>query len=94
MERRKTDAKRLVAMRGSERDRRKTRARRLVAMRRIGKDKSKMKYEQRYPRLIIRIKDDLLGLLEKEIDRSQMNASDIARKALSEYLDRSKQREN
>jgi len=88
MERRKTDAKRLVAMRGSERDRRKTRARRLVAMRRIGKDKSKMKYGQRYPRLIIRIKDDLLGLLEKEIDKSGMNTSEILTKALSEYLDK------
>jgi len=94
MERRKTDAERLVVMRRNERDRRKTRARRLVAMRRIGKDKSKMKYEQRYPRLIIRIKDDLLGLLEKEIDRSQMNASDIARKALIEYLDKREQLEN
>jgi len=60
----------------------------LVAMKRIGKDKSKMKYEQRYPRLIIRVKDELLGKLEKEIDRSQMNASDITRKALNEYLDK------
>lgn len=65
---------------------------RLVAMGRIGKDRSKMKYGQRYPRLILRIKDDLLGKLEKEINRSQMNASDIARKALSEYLNKREQR--
>jgi len=44
--------------------------------------------EETSPELIIRIKDDLLGLLEKEIDRSQMNASGIVRKALSEYLDK------
>ena len=88
MERRKTEARRLVGMRRIGKDRRRTEARRLVAMRRIGEDKSKMKYGERYPRLIIRIKDDLLGKLEKEIDKSQMNASDIVRKALSEYFDR------
>jgi len=92
MEDKKTRAKRFVAMRrGAEGDRRRTRvrARRLVAMRRIGKDKSGMKYSDRYPRLIIRIGDELLGEMEKEIKKSGMNSSEITKKALSEYFERS-----
>ncbi len=93
MERKRTEARRLVAGRRSERDRKKTRARLLVAMRRrriIGEDKSRMKYSDRYPRLIIRIGDELLGEMEKEIKKSGMNSSEITKKALSEYFERSK----
>jgi len=92
MEDRKTRAIRLVAGRRKERDRNKTKARLLVAMRRrriIGKDKSEMKYSDRYPRLIIRIGDELLGEMEKEIKKSGMNSSEITKKALSEYFERS-----
>jgi len=91
MEDRKTKAKRLVAMRRGERDRKKIRARRLVAMRRIGKDKSKMKFSDRYPKLQLRIGDELLFKVEKEIDKSGMNTSEILTKALSEYLDKREQ---
>ncbi|MDA2918630.1 ribbon-helix-helix domain-containing protein [Desulfobacterota bacterium AH_259_B03_O07] len=67
---------------------RRLRARRLRAMRRIGKDRTKMKHSDRYPKLQLRIGDDLLGKLEKEIDRSGMSTSEILKKALSEYFDR------
>jgi len=67
---------------------RKTKAKRLVAMRRIGKDKSKMKFSDRYPKLQLRIGDELLFKVEKEIDKSGMNTSEILTKALSEYLDK------
>ena len=95
MERKRTEARRLVAKRRSERDRTKTRARLLVAMRRrrrriIGEDKSRMKYSDRYPRLIIRIGDELLEEMEKEIKKSGMNSSEITKKALSEYFERSR----
>jgi len=63
---------------------------RLVAMRRIGKDKSKMKFSDRYPKLQLRIGDELLLKLAKEIDKSGMNTSEILTKALSEYFERSK----
>jgi len=88
MEDRKTRAKLLVAVRRGERDRKKIRARRLVAMRRIGKDKSKMKFSDKYPKLQLRIGDELLFKVEKEIDKSGMNTSEILTKALSEYLDK------
>ncbi len=93
MEDRKTKAIRLVAGRRKERDRNKTKARLLVAMRRrrvIGKDKSEMKYQEKYPRLAIRIGDELLGEMEKEIKKSGMNSSEITKKALSEYFERSR----
>jgi len=86
MERRKADAKCLVATRENERDRRKTRARRLVAMRRIGKDRAKMKYSSRWPKLQLRVNDELLMKIEKEINESGMNTSEIMKKALSEYF--------
>ena len=63
--------------------------RRLIAMGRVGRDKSRMKYSDRYPRLIIRIGDELLGEMEKEIKKSGMNSSEITKKALSEYFERS-----
>ena len=92
IERRRTRARRLVAVKREEeeRDRRRkrTRARRLVAMRRIGIDRSKMKHGDRYPRVNFRIEDDLLGRIAKEIDKSGMSISEIAKKALSEYLDK------
>jgi len=91
MERRETDAKLLVAVRRGERDRKKTKARRLVSMRRIGKDRSNMKHLDRYPKLQLRIGDELLFKVEKEIDKSGMNTSEILTKALSEYLDKRKE---
>jgi len=63
---------------------------RLVAMRRIGKDKSKMKFSDRYPKLQLRIGDEMLFKLAKEIDKSGMSTSGIVKKALSEYFERSK----
>jgi len=88
MERKRAEARRLVAKRRSERDRKKTKARRLVAMRRIGKDRTKMKHYDRYPKLQMRIRDELLLKIEKEIEKSGMNTSEITKKALSEYLDK------
>jgi len=67
---------------------------RMTAMKWIGKDRSKMKHGDRYPRVNFRIGDDLLGKIAKEIDRSGMSTSEIAKKALSEYLDRREQLEN
>lgn len=63
---------------------------RLVAMGRIGKDKSKMKFSDRYPKLQLRVGDDLLLKIKKEIDKSGMNTSEILMKALSEYFERSR----
>jgi len=57
---------------------------------RVGRDKSRMKYSDRYPRLIIRIGDELLGEMEKEIKKSGMNSSEITKKVLSEYFERSR----
>jgi len=91
---RKTDAKRLVAVRRSERDRKKTKARRLVSMRRIGRDRSNMKHLDRYPKLQLRVGDELLMKIEKEIKKSGMNTSEILTKALNEYFQRSKELEN
>jgi len=59
---------------------------RLVAMGRIGKDKSKMKFSDRYPKLQLRVGDDLLAKIEKEIKRTGMNTSEIAKKALDDYF--------
>jgi len=67
---------------------------RLVAMGRIGKDKSKMKHYDRYPKLQLRIRDELLFKIEKEIEASGMNTSQILTKALNEYFERSKELEN
>ncbi len=88
MEDRKTKAKRLVAMRRGERDRKKIGVRRLVAMRRIGKDTSKMKFSSRYPKLQLRIGNELLTKLEKEINESGMTTSEILREALRSYFER------
>ncbi len=94
MERRETDAKLLVAVRRGERDRKKTKARRLVSMRRIGRDRSNMKHLDRYPKLQLRVGDELLMKIEKEIKKSGMNTSEILTKALNEYFQRSKELEN
>jgi len=91
MERKRAEAGRLVARMRSERDGKKTKARRLVAMRRIGKDRTKMKHYDRYPKLQLRIRDELLLKIEKEIVKSGMNTSEILTKALSEYFERSKE---
>ena len=64
---------------------------RMTAMKWIGKDRSKMKHSSRYPRVNFRIGDDLLGKIEKEINESGMNTSEIVKKALHEYLDRRKE---
>jgi len=71
-----------------------TRSARLVSMGMAGKDRSKMRFSHRYPKLQLRIGDELLFKIEKEIDRSGMNTSEILTKALSEYLDKREQLEN
>jgi len=63
----------------------------LVSMGKIGKDRTKMKHSHRYPKLQLRIKDELLFKIEKEINKSGMNTSEILTKALSKYLDRRKE---
>jgi len=66
----------------------------LVSMGRIGKDRTKMKHYDRYPKLQLRIRDELLFKIEKEIEASGMNTSQILTKALNEYFERSKELEN
>jgi len=58
----------------------------MTAMTRIGEDRSKMKHDERYPRLNFRIGDELLEKIEKEIKRTGMSTSEIAKKALNEYF--------
>jgi len=60
----------------------------LTAMRRIGKDTSKMKFSSRYPKLQLRIGNELLTKLEKEINESGMTTSEILREALRSYFER------
>jgi len=62
----------------------------LTAMKRLGKDTSKMKFSSRYPKLQLRIGEELLTKLEKEIDESGMNTSEILREALRSYFERSR----
>jgi len=64
---------------------------RTLAMTRLGKNKSRMKRDDRYPRLIFRVGDELLGKIAREIDTSGMSTSQIAKKALSEYFERKKE---
>jgi len=71
-----------------------TRPARLVSMGMVGKDRSKMRFSHRYPKLQLRIGDELLFKIEKEIDRSGMNTSEILTKALNYYFERSKTLEN
>ncbi len=66
----------------------------LVSMGKIGKDRTKMKDSHRYPKLQLRIKDELLFKIEKEIKKSGMNTSEILTKALGEYFERGKELEN
>jgi len=61
-------------------------AKRMLAMTRLGKNKSRMKHGDRYPRVHFRIGDELLGRIAKEIDRTGLNTSEIAKKALDEYF--------
>jgi len=63
----------------------------LVSMGKIGKDRTKMKHSHRYPKLQMRIGDELLLKIEKEIDRSGMNTSEIVKQALTDYLHRRKE---
>ncbi len=58
----------------------------MTAMKRIGMDRSKMKHGDRYPKLQLRVGDELLGRIEKEIKRTGMNTSEIAKKALDDYF--------
>jgi len=58
----------------------------MTAMTRIGMDRSKMKHGARYPKLQMRIGDELLSKIEKEINKTGMNTSEIAKKALNEYF--------
>jgi len=58
----------------------------MTAMTRIGEDRSKMKHDERYPRLNFRISDELLEKIAREINKSGMSTSEIARKALDEYF--------
>jgi len=64
---------------------------RTLAMTRLGKNKSRMKRDDRYPRLIFRVGDELLSKIAREIDTSGMSTSQIAKKALSEYFERKKE---
>jgi len=58
----------------------------MTAMTRIGEDRSKMKHDERYPRLNFRISDELLEKIAREIDKSGLSTSEIARRALNEYF--------
>jgi len=58
----------------------------MTAMTRIGEDRSKMKHDERYPRLNFRISDELLEKIAREINKSGLNTSEIAKKALNEYF--------
>jgi len=60
----------------------------LTAMKRVGQDKSKMKFSSRYPKLQLRIGEELLTKLEKEINESGMTTSEILREALRSYFER------
>ena len=60
----------------------------LTSMRSIGQDRSKMKPGVRWPKLQLRVGLELLERIEKEIEKSGMNTSEIAKKALNEYLDK------
>jgi len=53
-----------------------------------------VRFSHRYPKLQLRIGDELLFKIEKEIDRSGMNTSEILTKALNHYFERSKTLEN
>jgi len=57
-----------------------------LAMTRLGKNKSRMKHADRYPRVIFRIGDELLSKIAREINKSGMSTSEIAKKALDEYF--------
>jgi len=70
---------------------RKEKVKALTAMKRIGMDRSKMKDGDRYPKLQLRIGDELLSKIEKEIKRTGMNTSEIAKRALDEYFERKKE---
>jgi len=63
----------------------------MTAMTRIGEDRSKMKHDERYPRLNFRISDELLAKIKREIKRTGMNTSEIAKRALDEYFERKKE---
>jgi len=58
----------------------------MTAMRRIGMDRSGMKHGDKYPRVNFRIGDELLSKIEKEIERTGMNTSEIAKRALNDYF--------
>jgi len=58
----------------------------LTSMRRIGMDRSTMKHGDRYPRVNFRVGDDLLSKIEKEIEKTGLSTSEIAKKALDEYF--------
>ena len=58
----------------------------LTAMTRIGMDRSKMKDGDRWPRVNFRVGDELLAKIEKEIKRTGMNTSEIAKRALNDYF--------
>ena len=59
---------------------------RTLAMTRLGKNKSRMKHADRYPRVIFRIGDALLEKIAREINKSGLNTSEIAKKALDDYF--------
>jgi len=58
----------------------------LTAMKRVGQDRTEMTHSERWPRVHFRIGDELLGQIAKEIEKTGMNTSEIAKKALSEYF--------
>jgi len=68
--------------------------RRLVSMGKIWKDRSKMSHLHRYPKLQLRVGDELLFKIKKEVDKSGMTTSGILKKALSEYFDKRGRVEN
>jgi len=57
-----------------------------LAMTRLGKNKSRMKHAERYPRVIFRVGDELLEKIAREINKSGLSTSEIAKKALNEYF--------
>jgi len=46
------------------------------------------------PRMSVRIQPEMLGAIEKEMKTSGLHFSGLVKKALSEYLERSKELEN
>jgi len=68
----------------------KVKPKRTLAMKRLGKNKGRMKHGDKYPRINFRIGDDLLEKIAREIDTSGMSTSEIAKRALSEYFERSR----